>query len=271
MKHVSIPSDLIRQAWSEVLHGRFTSPRGHETLEVVNWSCTVRNPQVVPFTIPGRTGLFPFIGAVEALQLVGQTHAPELIMRRSPQLYSFTDRGIFDGGYGIRAFGQLGRVADLLTKDPDSRQAVVTIHNGNIDLLRETKDVPCTLSLQFMVRGGELCLRVTMRSNDVWLGLPYDVVQFTVLQLAMASALGIPVGWYHHSVGSLHLYERDRGKVEMALTDISLDNNTQLREPYWHGASWEAVSRTARNILVDDLDLDAATPLESTLNRLIWS
>ena len=270
MTHVRIPSDLIRQAWSDVLHGDLVSPRGHETLEVVNWSCTVRDPSVVPFTIPGRAGLNPFIGAVEALQLIGQTHAPELIRQKCESLYRFTDRGIFDGGYGIRAFGQLGRVADLLAADPDSRQAVATIHDGNVDLLRVTKDVPCTLSLQFMVRNEKLCLRVTMRSNDVWLGLPYDIVQFTLLQHAMATALGREVGWYHHAVGSLHMYERDRLKVEMALTDISLDDNSVIDG--WHGDGWATVSRTARRILSDENTswYTDMTSLEKHLSRLIW-
>jgi thymidylate synthase len=246
------------------------SPRGHETLEVANWSCTVDDASVIPFTIPGRAGLNPFIGAVEALQLVGQTHAPELIKQKCESLYRFTDHGIFEGGYGIRAFGQLGRVFDLLNRDPDSRQAVVTIHDGKQDLLRQTKDVPCTLALQFMVRNGELCLRVTMRSNDVWLGLPYDVVQFMILQQAMASALQLDVGWYHHSVGSLHLYDRDRLKVELALTDTSLDDN--FVSTGWHGRSWDDVSRTARQILNDeDYGIDESTPLERHLSRLIWS
>src|SRR5690606_26043016 len=53
-----------------------------------------------------------------------------------------------------------------------------------------------------------------MRSNDLWLGLPYDIMMFTRLQSAMAWALGVRVGKYVHTTFSLHLYERDIPKVD---------------------------------------------------------
>jgi len=79
---------------------------------------------------------------------------------------------------------------------------------------RASKDVPCTVSLHFMVRSGALELVVYMRSNDVWLGWPYDVVMFTVLQEAMATDLGLELGQYTHVDGSLHLYDTNREQVE---------------------------------------------------------
>ena len=48
-----------------------------------------------------------------------------------------------------------------------------------------------------------------MRSNDICKGFPYDVFQFTMLQLKMAKELGIEVGNYRHICGSLHCYEPD--------------------------------------------------------------
>ena len=45
-----------------------------------------------------------------------------------------------------------------------------------------------------------------MRSNDLNWGTPYDIAAFTCIQCQMASCLGISVGKYHHSVGSLHYY-----------------------------------------------------------------
>jgi thymidylate synthase len=49
-----------------------------------------------------------------------------------------------------------------------------------------------------------------MRSNDAFLGLPHDVFAFTMLQEAIARTLGVGLGIYSHSVGSLHLYKAHR-------------------------------------------------------------
>ena len=54
----------------------------------------------------------------------------------------------------------------------------------------------------------------TMRSNDVYLGLPHDVFFFTMLQELVARRLDVELGLYRHIVGSLHLYEHN---VEDAL------------------------------------------------------
>ena len=53
-----------------------------------------------------------------------------------------------------------------------------------------------------------------MRSNDVWWGLPYDVFQFTQLQLTLARLLDVAPGEYTHMVGSLHAYERDADGID---------------------------------------------------------
>jgi thymidylate synthase len=48
-----------------------------------------------------------------------------------------------------------------------------------------------------------------MRSNDIWMGFPYDVFSFTAMQCLMAMELGLGIGTYTHIAGSLHLYERN--------------------------------------------------------------
>lgn len=60
---------------------------------------------------------------------------------------------------------------------------------------------------------------VTMRSNDIWLGVPYDVVQFSMLQAAVAGELKVAVGRYTHISGSMHLYKRDWKRAEALIKD----------------------------------------------------
>ena len=112
-------------------------------------------------------------------------------------------------GYCIKhkyGFDQWEYVRKLLSDAPETRQAVIHIKEPrNIP----SKDVNCTVSLQFLLRDNKLYLTVYMRSNDLWLGFPFDVFQFANMQILMAMELGVELGTYTHIAGSLHLYERD--------------------------------------------------------------
>lgn len=103
-------------------------------------------------------------------------------------------------------FDQWEYVKDMLTKDPNSRQAVLHIKTADNT---PSKDVNCTVCLQFLLRDGKLNATVYMRSNDIWMGFPYDVFSFTAMQCRMAMELGVGIGTYTHIAGSLHLYERN--------------------------------------------------------------
>ena len=116
-----------------------------------------------------------------------------------------------NSAYGYRIFKQFGfdqweHVKNLLINDGFSRQAVIHIKDASNAV---TKDTPCTVALQYQLRENKLFATTFMRSNDIWLGFPYDVFSFTSLQVLMAMELGVDVGAYTHISGSLHLYERD--------------------------------------------------------------
>lgn len=103
-------------------------------------------------------------------------------------------------------FNQIGYVLDLLKNNPNTRQAVIHIKEPSD---KESKDVNCTVCLQFFIRDNKLYMTTYMRSNDLWMGFPYDVFQFTNLQILIAMMLGVKVGTYTHVAGSLHLYARN--------------------------------------------------------------
>lgn len=119
-------------------------------------------------------------------------------------------------GYIIKSkyyFDQAEKVIELLRKDPRSRRAKINLNTPNKGVI-ETKDEPCTMSLHYLIRDGKLHATAVMRSNDIWFGFPYDVAFFTELQRYIAKELGIPCGSYTHFVVSMHLYDRDYGKVK---------------------------------------------------------
>lgn len=100
-----------------------------------------------------------------------------------------------------------------LLQRKNSRQAVMHIKEARDLVNNPTKDVNCTIALQWMLRNNKLDLIVTMRSNDIWLGLPYDLFNFTCMQIQMAMELGVEVGTYYHNAGSFHIYKRDMEKL----------------------------------------------------------
>jgi thymidylate synthase len=105
-------------------------------------------------------------------------------------------------------FNQVEKIIQLLCDDPESRRAVINFNVPNENVIK-TKDEICTIALQFMIRDGKLNCTGVMRSNDVWYGLPYDVIFFTELTKYIARRLHVEVGTYTHTVISLHAYERN--------------------------------------------------------------
>src|ERR1017187_347107 len=127
------------------------------------------------------------------------------------------------GAYGPRLFSmkgndQIANVIKLLKKRKTSRRAVIQLFDA-ADIAEHHKGIPCTCTLQFMVRNGRLIMFTNMRSNDVFLGLPYDIFAFTMLQEILARTLDVEVGAYKHAVGSLHLYEKNRKAAKQYLDE----------------------------------------------------
>lgn len=223
-------------------NGQEVSPRGMKTLEIEDAIITIDDIyNTLPLGV--NRGTVPGIGAVEAMQLLSGTTYPELVISVGPQFANYTENnGLFHGAYGPRTRGQYEAIIDRLKKDKDTRQAVVTIWNPQWDLIPGKKDYPCTVLHQFRIRDNKLNMSVYMRSNDVWLGAAYDFFQFTRVQLAMASVLGIEPGTYAHHVGSLHIYEQHYESAGK-LTYVKEEEKETI--PYVTGRSWKEVESSA--------------------------
>lgn len=131
----------------------------------------------------------------------------------APHLSTFSDDGrTLAGSYGPPIVDQLPYVVRNLSQDGQSRQAVISIWRPRP---YPSRDVPCTLSLQWLLREGRLHCVASMRSSDAWLGVPYDVATFSVVSAYLAILLGNVVGRrpvlgeLRLLAGSQHLYERD--------------------------------------------------------------
>lgn len=204
-------TDLFTDAAAGVLTGgERAAPRGLATLEVLGAELRLREPRRRLVHVPGTRRLNPAFAVAEAAWILSGSDDPWIYDFNS-QLRKYADDGILQGAYGPRlrrwrgTVDQLDAVRRKLLDDPDTRQAVIQLFDPERDH-RGHKDVPCTLGFRFFIRAGRLHMHTTMRSQDLWLGFPYDVFTFTVLHELMAGWVGAELGEYRHSVDSLHLY-----------------------------------------------------------------
>ena len=133
------------------------------------------------------------------------------------------------GAYGYRlrhhlGIDQLDRAHQVLEHDPDTRQVVLQVWDSRIDLpaadgALADRDIPCNVVAMPKLRDGKLEWLQVIRSNDMFLGVPHNFVQFTSMQELLAGWLGVECGSYSQISDSLHVYDRDWKNV-MASTAL---------------------------------------------------
>jgi thymidylate synthase len=207
------------------------SPRDQKIKEKINVSFTILNPRSrLPF-VKDRDISISYIIA-EGLWYLAGLNSTKWISYYSKFWKNISDDGLTaNSAYGSRIFkpnfrlggdnnwNQWDACLDELIKDPDSRRAIIHIKSP-LDSKFDSKDIPCTLTLQFLLRNDQLHLIVNMRSSDLWFGIANDVPAFTLFQELMALQLSkrlnkeIDLGHYYHNSGSLHIYERNFDKIK---------------------------------------------------------
>jgi len=108
-------------------------------------------------------------------------------------------------GWQWKRNDQIDYVIDLLKREPNTRQAAITILDSK-EHDTFTFDTPCTYAIQFTIVHGRLDMCVTMRSNDLWYGFCNDQYQFSKLQEMISLELKIETGIYYHFAHNMHLY-----------------------------------------------------------------
>lgn len=231
------------------------SPRGQRVKENIATTLTLFNPRARLLANPEREVNYGF-GVGEFLWYWAGRQDLASMLYYNKRMKDFSDNGsTLNSAYGYRmkteeyaGVSKYGAVVyssqwhtckQTLLKDKDSRRAILLINKPSDQFSAElvgSKDVPCTLSLQFFIRENALHLHAHMRSNDAFWGLTYDLFSFTLFQECMllelqdAGMRDLKLGQYIHTAGSLHIYERH---FEMAdsVENAYLDNRFQLAAP----------------------------------------
>jgi thymidylate synthase len=270
--------DALGIVFKEILeNGDTVRPTKGANREITGILLEVTNPRARLSLTETRNRLFSGLG--ELCWYLAGTGDLEFIAYYLSRYADFAEDGIIFGAYGPRLFqwrntNQVKNVTRILRDGPDSRRAVIQLFDSE-DIIVRHKDVPCTCTLQFLVRGDKLNLVAYMRSNDAFIGLPHDFFCFTMLQEIVARDLGIELGTYKHMVGSLHIYDHDLKKAEQFLNEGFQSTEIQM-PPMPVGDPWEGVRfllaaedqiRTTGQF--DDDKLDGTDPYWADLVRLL--
>lgn len=226
-------SSWLRTVQRVMSEGEDASPRGKLTREVLGCQSVIDMSQPVVTNVGRNTpGYFAFMLA-EAVWILSGDNRVSSIQPYSKMIKRFSDDGRhFGGAYGPKIVDQLSYVTEALCKDPSSRQAYINIWRERPG---DTKDVPCTLGAQFLIRDDRLHCFDTMRSSDIWLGWPFDVFNFSMLAhyiILLIRERGGPAlkpGKLWFTAGSQHAYATDWDKIEAL--DETLDPGVKPLDP----------------------------------------
>lgn len=236
--------DVMRTVIGEIRsHGHWIMPSRGRAKEITGVLLEVTNPRARVSRTEMRGKPYSCLG--ELCWYLAKSNDVGFISYYIPAYRKDADGDEIFGGYGPRLFNwkdlnQLANVTDLLKRKPDSRQAVIQLFDAH-DIVEVHKDIPCTCTLQFMVRRNKLHLFTNMRSNDAYVGLPHDVFCFTMLQEIMARALSVELGTYKHAVGSLHLYDPSMKNARRFLNE-GWQSTLSPMPPMPTGDPWPAIA-----------------------------
>jgi len=124
-------------------------------------------------------------------------------------------------------FTILKNIETLLKEDPDTRKAVLSIYNAELDNnnLDGKARIPCSMYYQFLIRpngkGEKVCnIIYNQRSADFVGHFGDDVYLAWRLMEYVAGAVGVKPGYLYHQIGSLHSYQRDWWKLKTSIDDL---------------------------------------------------
>ena len=101
---------------------------------------------------------------------------------------------------------QLQIVVDTLKNNPNDRRIIV--NSWNVDLLEDMQLPPCHYTFQFWVDDtNRVSCKLTQRSADVGLGVPFNIAQYSILTVLIAKLAGKQPGKFIWSGGDVHIYE----------------------------------------------------------------
>jgi thymidylate synthase len=99
---------------------------------------------------------------------------------------------------------QITEVVKTLKTNPSSRRIIVSAWNpAAVDRMALP---PCHTLFQFYVLDNRLSCQLYQRSADTFLGVPFNIVSYSLLTMMLAQVCGLQLGDFVHTMGDTHIY-----------------------------------------------------------------
>jgi len=222
-------------AWLKVLGQLLSMPKTlNPTVELLNhtMSFNMAHPIVLASS---RQLSYRYMAAESYWTITGSNRLDQSESVKQTLMKWSADTIYLKGAYGPGFVTQMPYILEILRNQPSSRQAVISIWAPNP---RDPNDLPCTLTLQFLVRDKLLHCIVNMRSSDVYLGLPNDMFVFTMMaacvliESQLADSDGVKLGTCFVNAGSRHLYETNRTQAHEVFVSPKIREEEVVFEPH---------------------------------------
>ena len=124
---------------------------------------------------------------------------------------------------------QIKSVIDTLKNNPDSRRMLVSAWNPSVlpdNSISFSENVaknkvalpPCHAFFQFYVADGKLSCQLYQRSADVFLGVPFNIASYALLNMMIAQVCDLSLGEFIHSFGDAHIYSNHHIQIQEQLS-----------------------------------------------------
>ena len=110
---------------------------------------------------------------------------------------------------------QIETILDQIRNTPDSRRIIVSA--WNVAEIENMALPPCHAFFQFYVAEGKLSCQLYQRSADIFLGVPFNIASYALLNMMVAQVCDLEVGDFVHTLGDAHLYSNHMDQVETQL------------------------------------------------------
>lgn len=108
-------------------------------------------------------------------------------------------------GWIVNRYKLTESLIETLKSNPSNRRMVMSLWQN--EWLSTAALPSCVWSNEWMAEGGRLNLMVHSRSNDVPLGLPFNITQYAVLCHLIAQVTGLKPGKLTFTINDVHIYE----------------------------------------------------------------
>lgn len=118
--------------------------------------------------------------------------------------------------YRAGSIDQIADLVEMIRKSPDSRRLIVSAWNP-----ADVPDMalpPCHTLWQVRISGGKLHLQLYQRSADMFLGVPFNIASYALLQAMLAHVTGYEPGDFVHTMGDAHIYSNHVEQVKLQLS-----------------------------------------------------